>query len=87
MGFLWDFYKWGAQKPPLSGKAARRNAGTERLQQIYDDLSVTFGDSFPERGAKGGVRAPRSLPLIGEAFYPKKQGAAFAAPCRGYVGN
>ena len=34
-----------AKKPPLSGKAARRNAGTERLQQICDDLSVTFGDS------------------------------------------
>mgnify|MGYP007077299556 CR=1 FL=1 len=41
----------GAKKPPLSGEVARRNAGTERLQQIYDDLSVTFGDSSPERGA------------------------------------
>ena len=31
-----------AKKPPLSGKAARRNAGTERLQQIDDDLSVSL---------------------------------------------
>ena len=45
----------GAKKPPLSGEVARRNAGTERLQQICDDLSVTFGDSSPERGAKGSV--------------------------------
>ena len=46
MGFLWNFYKWGAQKSlPFHGKAARRNAETERLLQICDDLSVTFGDS------------------------------------------
>ena len=36
-----------AKKPPLKGEVARRNAGTERLQQICDDLSVTFGDSSP----------------------------------------
>ena len=51
-----------SEKDPLSGEVARRNAETERLQQICDDLSVTFGDSSPERGAKG-CGAPRCLPL------------------------
>ena len=49
-------------KNPPSGEVARRNAETERLQQICDDLFVTFGDSSPERGAKG-FDAPRCLPL------------------------
>ena len=49
-----------AKKPPLSGEAARRNAGTERLQQIYDDLSVTFGDSVPTPFVPSG-----HFPLIG----------------------
>ena len=39
--------------PPLSGEVARRNAETERSYQICDNLSVTFGDSSPERGAFG----------------------------------
>ena len=43
----------GAKKPPLSGEVARRNAGTERVRQICDDLSVSFADSSPERGAFG----------------------------------
>ena len=34
-----------AKKPPLSGEVARRNAGTERLQQICDDLSVSASPS------------------------------------------
>ena len=50
----------GAKKPPLSWEAARRNAGTERLQQIYDDLSVTFGDSVPTPFVPSG-----HFPLIG----------------------
>ncbi len=41
----------GAKKPPLSGEVARRNAGTERLQQICDDLSVS-------------LRLTASLPLL-----------------------
>ena len=53
-----------AKKPPLSGEAARRNAGTERLQQICDDLSVTFGDSSPGRGAKGCT--PIAFPYEGK---------------------
>ena len=61
VGFLQKFLR-GGKKPPLSGEVARRNAETERLQQICDDLSVTFGDSSPERGAKG-CGAPRCLPL------------------------
>ena len=52
----------GMAKIPISGEVARWNAETERLQQICDDLSVTFGDSSPERGAKG-CGAPRCLPL------------------------
>ena len=40
-------------KPPLSGEVARRNTETERSYQICDNLSVTFGDSSPERGAFG----------------------------------
>ena len=51
-----------SEKAPLSGEVARRNVETERLQQICDGLSVTFGDSSPERGAKG-YGAPRCLPL------------------------
>ena len=50
----------GAKKPPLSGEVARRNAGTERLQQIYDDPSVTFGDSVPTPFVPSG-----HFPLIG----------------------
>ena len=54
MGFLWDFYKrnlWEAQKkPPLSGEVARRNAGTERLQQICDNLSVSLRLTAPLEG-------------------------------------
>ena len=50
----------GAKKPPLSGEVARRNAETERLQQICDDLSVTFGDSVPTPFVPSG-----HFPLIG----------------------
>ena len=49
-----------AKKPPLSGEVARRNAETERLQQICDDLSVTFGDSVPTPFVPSG-----HFPLIG----------------------
>ena len=46
MGFLWGFYKKfcgvRVKKPPLSGEVAQRNAETERLQQICDDLSVSL---------------------------------------------
>ena len=54
-------------KPPLSGEVARRNAETERLLQICDDLSVTFGDSSPERGALGACKSIRN---------PMQKGAA-----------
>ena len=63
MGFLWDFYKkiYGVRKKASpSGEVARRNAGTERLQQICDDLSVTFGDSVPTPFVPSG-----HFPLIG----------------------
>ena len=63
MGFLWNLYKkfaGMAKKPPLSGEVARRNAETERLQQICDDLSVTFGDSVPTPFVPSG-----HFPLIG----------------------
>ena len=63
MGFLWNLYKkfaGMAKKPPLSGEVARWNAETERLQQICDDLSVTFGDSVPTPFVPSG-----HFPLIG----------------------
>ena len=63
MGFLLVFTKifaGYAKKPPLSGEVARRNAETERLQQICDDLSVTFGDSVPTPFVPSG-----HFPLIG----------------------
>ena len=63
MGLLWNLYKkfaGMAKKPPLSGEVARRNAETERLQQICDDLSVTFGDSVPTPFVPSG-----HFPLIG----------------------
>ena len=63
MGFLLVFTKIFAvcaKKPPLSGEVARRNAETERLQQICDDLSVTFGDSVPTPFVPSG-----HFPLIG----------------------
>ena len=50
----------GNGKNPLSGEVARRNAETERLQQICDDLSVTFGDSVPTPFVPSG-----HFPLIG----------------------
>ena len=75
MGFLWDFYKkiYGVRK-----KASPfRGGGTAERR----DGEVAADLRRPLR------RLRRQLPLIGEAFYPKKQGAAFAAPCLGYVGN
>ena len=45
-----------AKKPPLSGEVARRNAETERLQQIYDDLSVSLRLTAPLEGGAKGVR-------------------------------
>ena len=47
-------------RPPLPGEVARRNAETERLLQICDDLSVTFGDSVPTPFVPSG-----HFPLIG----------------------
>ena len=49
-----------SEKAPLSGEVARRNVETERLQQICDDLSVTFGDSVPTPFVPSG-----HFPLIG----------------------
>ena len=63
MGFLLVFTKIFAvcaKKPPLSGEVARRNAETERLRQICDNLSVTFGDSVPTPFVPSG-----HFPLIG----------------------
>ncbi|MEI3065271.1 MAG: hypothetical protein V8S99_10935, partial [Oscillospiraceae bacterium] len=65
----WDFcgifikrFMGCAKKPPLSGEAARRNAETERLQQICDDLSVASGAQLPLIG-KPFIRKNRALLL------------------------
>ena len=50
----------GMEKIPISGEVARWNAETERLLQICDDLSVTFGDSVPTPFVPSG-----HFPLIG----------------------
>ena len=50
-----------AKKPPLKGEVARRNAGTERLQQIYDDLSVSLRLTAPLEGEPRGSVLPEIL--------------------------
>ena len=58
MGFLLVFAKIFAvcaKKPPLKGEVARRNAETERLQQICDDLSVSLRLTAPLRGEPRGT--------------------------------
>ena len=64
MGFLWDFYKkiYGRRKKAsLSGEVARRNAGTERLQQICDNLSVSLRLTAPLEGEPKGPVLPEIL--------------------------
>ena len=53
----------GAKKPPLSGEVARRNAETERLPQICDDLSVSLRLTAPLRGEPLGC-TQKSLPCV-----------------------
>ena len=59
---------WSAQIPslPFQGRWLGE-AETERSQQICYDLSVTFGDSSPERGALGACKSIRN---------PMQKGAA-----------
>ena len=51
----------GAKKPPRSGEVARRNAGTERLQQICDDLSVSLRLTASLEGEPKGSVLPEIL--------------------------
>ena len=56
----------GAKKPPLSGEVARRNAGTERLQQICDNLSVSLRLTASLKGEpRGGAAHPVAFPYEG----------------------
>ena len=72
--FLQKNFAGGAEKPPLSGEVARRNAETERLQQICDDLSVSLAaDSSPGRGAKGATH-PDAFPYEGKVARRSRDG-------------
>ena len=58
-----------AKKPPLSGEVARRNAGTERLQQICDDLSVSLRLTASLRGEPRGAAHPVAFPYEGKVAW------------------
>ena len=62
-----------AKKPPLSGEAARRNAGTERLQQICDDLSVSLRLTAPLEGEPRGAH-PVAFPYEGKVARQSRDG-------------
>ena len=64
----------GAKKPPLSEEAARRNAGTERLQQICDDLSVSLRLTAPLRGEPRGAAHPVAFPYEGKVARRSRDG-------------
>ena len=49
-----------AKKPPLSGEVARRNAETERLQQICGNLSVSLRLTAPLQGEPWMVHIPQA---------------------------
>ena len=69
MGFLWNLYKkfaGMAKMPPLKGEVARRNAETERLLQICDDLSVSLRLTAPLSGEPRGAAHPVAFPYEGE---------------------
>ena len=55
-----------SEKAPLSGEVARRNVETERLQQIYDDLSVSLRLTAPLRGEPRGAAHPAAFPYEGK---------------------
>ena len=55
-----------AKKPPLPGEVARRNAETERLQQICDGLSVSLRLTAPLRREPRGAAHLAAFPYEGK---------------------
>ena len=77
MGFLLVFTKifaGYAKKPPLSGEVARRNAETERLQQICDGLSVSLRLTAPLRREPRGAAHLAAFPYEGKAARRSRDG-------------